>query len=117
VLFDVANDCMFQNAGGANLSLLDVIDAGICNCERIPLAYSGACNATPTSSALPARALYELLLSSPGKLSDWLERIVQIPMIGGCVFLPTGTESRQSYVEDLGYTVQTRAAFIAQNYP
>lgn len=122
VLFDVAGDCCFQDGSGNFLSLAEVIDAGVANCTLVPLAESSAGNAPYSSSRMAARVYYEIALATPEKRAAWRDRIYQIPAIDNAsgvpvAFMPPGTESRQSWVQSLGYSVVTRSAFDAAFYP
>lgn len=121
-LFDIANDMAFADSSGNLLSLDGVIDAGVVNCTPVRLARSECANPGYSGTTVPFREVWESELATPAMVSTWQQRIFQIPAINNATtgvptaFMPAGTESRQSYIEGLGYTVETRSAFDAQFY-
>ena len=66
-------------------------------------------------------SVYEALLSTQPELYSFQQSLMQIPCIQATdgltyCYLPTGTESRLSWVQSLGYTVLSKSAFIALFY-
>lgn len=64
----------------------------------------------------------ECVLRTPDLRAQWIRRLFQIPAIKDTdgvhyAYMPPGTESRQSYVQGLGYTVLSQSAWMTRFYP
>lgn len=119
-LFDVAGDVAFKDANGKFMSMSEVIDAGVDNCNLFRLAPSDS-TPTPWSSAdLPTEAFYNIRLRQYA--DKWRRGIYQIMGVdsGGYTYytLPLGKESRESWVLGLSsaYRVVNRATFNSMFY-
>ena len=124
--FDQSGDGYWRS-GQTHCSLLDLIDAGVGSLPRVilcPTECEGG--SLIDSETFNPRPFFDVYLNNETKYQDWCNRIFQIPAIwdeGGTNyqewFMPTGTESRQSWVEGLSanYSVLSRSAWIAKYYP
>lgn len=119
-LFDVAGDVAFKDANGKYMSMAEVVDAGVDNCELVQLAPSDSMPINWSSTSLAAEAWHNIRLRNHS--DKWRRGIYQIMGVnsGGYVYytLPPGKESRESWVLGLspGYRVVNRSTFNSMFY-
>jgi hypothetical protein len=120
VLFDVPGDACFYGSGDC-LSLEGVAQNGIENCLHSPLADYSVNNQMSISGGWPSRVYWEIFHKSPADAEIWRNRIIQIPILddengAGLAYMPPGTESRQGYVEGLGFQVLSHQDWVQKFY-
>lgn len=122
--FDVDGDSYFTDGAGKHLNIGELIDLGVANAVHVRLAPSeGSSGATDAVSRLVTATWLQSLNTDAGYI-DWCTRIYQIPGIldtDGNIYyyLPTGTESRSSWVTGLqaNYLVISKNDWLTRFYP
>lgn len=121
-LWDVTNGCCFTD-GTNHLSLKGIIDLGVANCTRVNMSEKRVSYglATMAAGTFDYGLWHEFLFANSGQVDAWCERIYRIPSVKAngvwSAYMPSGTESRQSWMQAQGFTILTKAAWESAFYP
>ena len=120
-LFDVPGNCAFKDATGNYMSLAEVIEAGVDNCEVLDIAPNDSFPTPWSSTEFQTETFFNTRLRFHS--DKWRKGVYQIPGIGSggltYYYLPTGTESRAAWVAGLSttYRVMSKADWLEMFYP
>lgn len=114
-LFDVTNGRYFTDEAGNHLNLKQIIEIGMPNCNHVRI--SDKIVGTGRSGSYSNYFYYAFVGKSEADTIAWCERIYQIPIVGTTANMPLGTEARQSWVQGLGFSVASKAAWDSTYYP
>ncbi len=120
----------FVKSDGTYASLANIIDTGVSHLTEEVISQTEFYQDDYSPTKFRSAVYGEQVLLGANR-ATWQARVYQIPAIdwaGGIVngqnypagiyaFMPTGTESRTSYVQSAGYTVVSRAVWNAMFYP
>lgn len=121
-LFDVPGNCAFKDTTGKFMSLSEVIEAGVDNCEVFEIAPGDSFPTSWSSTELQTEAYHNIRLRFHS--DKWRRGIYQIPGIDHTdgltyFYLPAGMESRESWLLSLSpsWRVISKSAWLAMFYP
>lgn len=120
-LWDVTTGSYFTD-GTNHLSLKGIIDTGIANCTRVKISEKRASYglATMAAGTFDYGIYREFMQADDAQVDAWCEHIYRIPAVkdNGAwkAYMPSGTESRQTWMQNQGFTILTKAAWESAFY-